>query len=151
MTDKIEQIYSTIEERKDELQKISFSSPVSSEYKKISVRPILIKGSRAWQAERFTDTKVYHLNLRDDELASWVEECALGFSQICLFFAAALPDDIPANGNFLSCEKTTGGSPKLEFCRVPFDKLESIKVYPDKVIRTVLSGDLQKKHIVYKE
>ena len=87
MTDKIEQISSPIEERKDELQKISFSSPVSSEYKKISVRPILIKGSRAWQAERFTDTKVYHLNLRDDELASWVEECALGFSQICLFFA----------------------------------------------------------------
>jgi len=41
-----------------------FTSPrVKSQYKKISARPIILKGNNFLQLEKFTDTQVFHENL----------------------------------------------------------------------------------------
>ena len=55
--------------------KITASSPKSNaEYEKISVRPVIIKGACGFQAERFKENKVFHLNLTKNEFESWARE-----------------------------------------------------------------------------
>ena len=68
--------------------KITVSSPVASaEYEKISIRPIIIKGKDCYQAERFKENKVFHLNISKDEIKNWLEHYLPYYSQICLFTA----------------------------------------------------------------
>ena len=48
---------------RDEILKVTFSSPSKdAEYKKIVIRPVDIKKSPCWQAERFKENKVFHLH-----------------------------------------------------------------------------------------
>ena len=68
--------------------KITASSPTkNAEYEKISVRPVVIKGADGYQAERFKENKVFHLNLTKGEFESWSREVLSCYSQVCIFTA----------------------------------------------------------------
>ena len=57
------------------LAKAVFSQPVGEGgIRKIEVRPLLLKGERRWQAERFENNKAYHQNFTDDALLAWAED-----------------------------------------------------------------------------
>ena len=57
------------------LNKAVFSQPVDkSGPKKVSIRPVIVKGQTIYQAESFVDNKAFHRNLREPELLNFVEE-----------------------------------------------------------------------------
>lgn len=57
------------------LAKAVFSQPIGKGgIRKIEVRPLLLKGERRWQAERFENNKAYHQNYTDDALLAWAED-----------------------------------------------------------------------------
>ena len=57
------------------LAKAVFSQPIGKAgIRKIEVRPLLLKGERRWQAERFENNKAYHQNFTDDALLAWAED-----------------------------------------------------------------------------
>ncbi len=70
-----------------EIIKITLSSVVekSAEYKKIVLRPISLKAKPAWQAERFRDNKVFHLNIPENEAYIWFKENLGLYAQINIF------------------------------------------------------------------
>lgn len=50
-----------------------FSQPTKeTAARKLTIRPLLIKGERLWQAEKLADNKAYHQNLTDDALLELV-------------------------------------------------------------------------------
>ena len=68
--------------------KITASSPKeSAEYEKITLRPVIIKGKNCYQAERFKENKVFHLNIESGDFERWLTENLCDYSQICLFNA----------------------------------------------------------------
>ena len=57
------------------LAKAVFSQPTEKRAaQKVEIRPLLLKGERRWQAERFENNKAYHQNFTDDALLAWAEE-----------------------------------------------------------------------------
>ena len=87
MSNKYKEISNLICERREKLVKIGFSSPDGAEFSRITLRPVVIKAKNAWQAERFRDNKVFHLNVSDEEICDWVEKTAKDYSQICVFLS----------------------------------------------------------------
>ena len=68
--------------------KITASSPLkNAEFEKITVRPVVIKGKNYFQAERFKQNKVFHLNVEERDFADWAKETLINFSQVCIFTA----------------------------------------------------------------
>ena len=66
--------------------KITASSPKSSaEYDKICIRPIVIKGKSGYQAERFKENKVFHLNVEKTAFDNFLDEILPLYTQICVF------------------------------------------------------------------
>ena len=66
--------------------KITLSSPKGgAEFDKITVRPVIIKGKDQFQAERFKENKVFHLNIGKGEFETWLKENAPIYAQICVF------------------------------------------------------------------
>ena len=56
----------------DNIVKAVLSQPTKeAEYTKITVKPVMIKGSLRFQLERFKDNKVYHLNLQKEQFIPW--------------------------------------------------------------------------------
>ena len=57
------------------LSKAVFSQPTDkSAAPKVELRPLILKGERVYQAERFENNKAFHQNLTDDALLRWAEE-----------------------------------------------------------------------------
>ena len=57
------------------LTKAVFSQPTDKSIaQKIELRPLILKGERVYQAERFENNKAYHVNLTEDALPGWAEE-----------------------------------------------------------------------------
>ena len=54
------------------LSKAVFSQPTDKP--KVELRPLILKGERVYQAERFENNKAFHQNLTDDALLRWAEE-----------------------------------------------------------------------------
>ena len=51
------------------LSKVVFSQPIDkTDYGKVNIRPVLLRGEVRYQLERFRDNKAYHQNLTADEL-----------------------------------------------------------------------------------
>ena len=68
--------------------KITASSPVKgAEFDKITIRPVIIKGNDCYQAERFKDNKVFHLNVEKSAFNEYIGEVLHLYSQICVFTA----------------------------------------------------------------
>ena len=57
------------------LSKAVFSQPTDkSASPKVELRPLILKGERVYQAERFENNKAFHQNLTEDALLRWAEE-----------------------------------------------------------------------------
>lgn len=57
------------------LSKAVFSQPADkTTAPKVELRPLILKGERVYQAERFENNKAFHQNLTDDALLRWAEE-----------------------------------------------------------------------------
>ncbi len=74
---------------RETLLKVSFSSPRldAAEFKKITLRPILIKGIPFWQAEQFKDNKVFHLNIAENDAEAWLDATVPNYAQVSVFFS----------------------------------------------------------------
>ena len=89
-----------------------FSQPVNGQMgQKVSLRPIRLKQERLCQVETFRDKKAFHRNLREDELAAWVEENLEGcFRQVLIVTETESRQFVlKRNGDY----KKTGGSASL--------------------------------------
>lgn len=68
--------------------KITASSPLKgAEYEKISIRPVVIKGKECYQAERFKDNKVFHLNVEENAFNEYIGGVLPLYAQVCVFTA----------------------------------------------------------------
>ncbi len=83
----MEEIKKIILNDRENIIKISVSSPFSKneEFNKITVRPVNIKNKPCFQAERFKNNQVFHLNIPHAEFSAFLEEIALKYAQICVF------------------------------------------------------------------
>jgi len=79
---------SEILKNEEKIIKISASSPAekTAEYSKIIVRPILSKNGIIYQAERFKNTQVFHLNMEKTALENYLDMLFTEYSQICVFY-----------------------------------------------------------------
>lgn len=79
-------ILTDLTENIDNIVKAILSQPTKeAEYGKITVKPVMIKGSLRFQLERFKDNKVFHLNLQKEQFIPWFEENAdLKYKQILI-------------------------------------------------------------------
>ena len=68
-----------IDERAQTIKTTASDPQKTSEYKKIVVRPVEIKGKKMWQAERFKGAQVFHLNLSCEELSTYFEREIIPF------------------------------------------------------------------------
>lgn len=76
------EIYKTIAENRENLIKVTVSDGKNAEYKKIVVRPVIIKNEKLWQAERYKDNKVFHLNIGGNELKDYISDVFARYNQI---------------------------------------------------------------------
>ena len=72
---------------REEIIKISVSSPFSKdeEFNKMTIRPVVIKKSPYFQAERFKNNQVFHLNISETEFSVFLEVIFKKYAQICVF------------------------------------------------------------------
>ena len=103
----MEEIKSLILNEGGTLIKISISSPFSKdeEYNKITVRPVIIKNKPCFQAERFKNNQVFHLNTSAEELLKLLEDAFKKYGQICFFKAGVTTTfSVSANGKIKKSE-----------------------------------------------
>ena len=103
----MEEIKSLILNEGGTLIKISISSPFSKdeEYNKITVRPVIIKNKPCFQAERFKNNQVFHLNTSAEELLKLLEDAFKKYGQICFFKAGVTTTfSVSANGKIKKTE-----------------------------------------------
>ena len=83
----MEDIKKLIQEKYDIFIKISISSPFSKdeEFNKISVRPVLIKNTPCFQAERFKNNQVFHLNMSENDFLLMLSDAFKKYAQISFF------------------------------------------------------------------
>ena len=83
----MEQIKDIILTEREEVIKISISSPFSKdeEFNKMSIRPVIIKKQNCFQAERFKNNQVFHLNMSESEFSAFLEEIFKKYAQIAVF------------------------------------------------------------------
>lgn len=85
------------------LSKAVFSQPIDkTDYSKVIIRPIMIKGTLFYQAERFRDNKAYHQNLTAQELSKTVESELEGrYRQVLLVTGSATSQySLKRNGSY---------------------------------------------------
>ncbi len=72
---------------REEIIKISVSSPFSKdeEFNKMTIRPVIIKKSPCFQAERFKNNQVFHLNMAESEFSAFLEDIFKKYAQIAIF------------------------------------------------------------------
>lgn len=83
----MEEIKQLILNERENIIKISVSSPFSKneEFNKITIRPINIKNKPCFQAERFKNNQVFHLNIPQPELSAFLEQIVEKYAQLCVF------------------------------------------------------------------
>ena len=85
----MEEVKNLILNEQKDIIKISISSPFSKdeEFNKITVRPVIIKKQNCFQAERFKNNQVFHLNMTEPEFSEFLEQIFKKYGQICIFKA----------------------------------------------------------------
>ena len=83
----MEQIRDLILNEREEIIKISISSPFSKdeEFNKMTIRPVIIKKQNCFQAERFKNNQVFHLNMSESEFSEFLKEIFKKYAQIVVF------------------------------------------------------------------
>lgn len=98
----MEEIKQLILNERENIIKISVSSPFSKneEFNKITIRPINIKNKPCFQAERFKNNQVFHLNMSNTEFSAFLENIFKKYAQICVFKSGVtVTFAISKNGN----------------------------------------------------
>lgn len=84
----MKEIYLTFLQNRNDLLKATFSSPrEGAEFARVILRAVTLGKKEMWQAERFAGTKVFHLNLTDEELSVWLNGHGGEYRQICIMLA----------------------------------------------------------------
>lgn len=100
----VSQIAEKITSTENNTVKITFSSPIAGsivEYKKIILRPIMLKGEHFWQAEQFRDNKVFHKNIPQCEIFDLIKKTIPLYAQTCAFSNSETATYIPSkNGMY---------------------------------------------------
>lgn len=83
----MEEIKNSILNEREDIIKISVSSPFSKneKFNKITIRPVNIKNKPCFQAERFKNNQVFHLNMSSDEFSEFITEIFKKYAQIAIF------------------------------------------------------------------
>ncbi len=83
----MKEIIQQILNERENIIKISVSSPFlkDAEFNKITIRPVNIKNTPGFQAERFKNNQVFHLNMSETEFSSFLEDVFQRYAQICIF------------------------------------------------------------------
>ncbi|MBR2337825.1 MAG: SAM-dependent methyltransferase [Clostridia bacterium] len=85
--------------------KITLSSPKNgAQYDKISIRPVILKGKDYIQAERFKESKVFHLNVEKTAFGNFLDETLPFYAQICVFTAGKTVTFFCKNGKIKRSE-----------------------------------------------
>lgn len=98
----MEEIKQLILNERENIIKISVSSPFSKneEFNKITIRPVNIKNKPCFQAERFKNNQVFHLNMSNTEFSAFLENIFKKYAQICVFKSGiTVTFAISKNGN----------------------------------------------------
>lgn len=81
----MDEIYGLLQNDRENVIKATFSAPSKeAEFTRAVLRPVLLRGGRCWQAERFSGAKVFHLNLKEGELLPWLKSAGCAYGQICI-------------------------------------------------------------------
>ena len=83
----MEEVKQQILNERENIIKISVSSPFSKneEYNKITIRPVNIKNKPCFQAERFKNNQVFHLNMSTNEFSAFLTEILKKYAQFAIF------------------------------------------------------------------
>ncbi len=83
----MEEVKNLILNERESIIKISISSPFSKdeEFNKMTIRPVIIKKQNCFQAERFKNNQVFHLNMSENEFSVFLEEIFKKYAQIAVF------------------------------------------------------------------
>ena len=103
----MEEIKNSILNEREDIIKISVSSPFSKneEFNKITIRPVNIKNKPCFQAERFKNNQVFHLNMSNTEFSAFLENIFKKYAQICVFKSGiTVTFAISKNGNIKTSE-----------------------------------------------
>jgi SAM-dependent methyltransferase len=113
----MEQIRNLILNEREEIIKISISSPFSKdeEFNKITIRPVIIKKKPCFQAERFKNNQVFHLNITEPELSAFLENIFQKYAQICVFKSGVtVTFAVSKNGKIKRSESKNNLNPKAQ-------------------------------------
>ncbi len=58
--------------------KITFSKPDKYEFKKTTIKPLMIKNERAWQVEQFDGEKAFHTTVAENDLLEYIKTIIIG-------------------------------------------------------------------------
>ncbi|MBR6557425.1 MAG: SAM-dependent methyltransferase [Clostridia bacterium] len=101
------QLSERIVSARGDIVKVTFSSPdVGADYPKITTRPVDMKSGRVWQAERFRENKVFHLNVKEEEAGKYFETLAAEYRQIAVFFGGET-ETYSRSGSGFKCKKSS--------------------------------------------
>lgn len=73
-------------QNRDNLVKLTASSPIGGEFKKIVLRPIMVKNKKVWQAEQYKGAQVFHLNLDESAVNEYIDRLIHTFEQLDICF-----------------------------------------------------------------
>jgi SAM-dependent methyltransferase len=95
-------IYQELGTAVQELSKAVFSQPVDSlADKKVTVRPVLLKGQTMYQVESFRDNKAFHRNMDREQLLSFAKQIEGRYRQVLIVTAQeSLQYVLKQNGSY---------------------------------------------------
>lgn len=73
-------------QNRESVVKLTASDPSSGDFKKVVIRPIIVKNKKKWQAEQFKGTQVFHLNLDESAVNEYIDRLTINFNQLEICF-----------------------------------------------------------------
>ena len=100
----------------NEIIKITASNPVKDcEFFRVVLRPIEVKNTLCFQAEKFKGTQVFHENIPFESLSAWMENNVVTFyKQVCVVLNGKDVTYLFSNGKCKRLEKVTNGKRSVD-------------------------------------
>ncbi|MCH5156248.1 MAG: SAM-dependent methyltransferase [Clostridiales bacterium] len=92
-----------------EILKITASNPVKDcQFLRVVLRPVVVKNTLCFQAEKFKGTQVFHENILTDALSEWLESNVVTlYKQVCIVMNGKDVTYLFSNGKVKRLEKST--------------------------------------------
>ena len=99
-----------------EILKITASNPVKDcEYFRVVLRPVKVKNTVCFQAEKFKGTQVFHENIPFESLADWVQSNVVSYyKQVCVVLSGRDVTYLFSNGKIKRLENITHAKRSVE-------------------------------------